>query len=127
MVVCNPPYRRPGSGRLNPNRQRAVARHELKADLQDVIASTRRMLKTTGRFVTIYTAERMTDILCQMRADSIEPKFVRTIHSDARSEAKLVLVEGTKGGKPGVKIAPPLILYQDSGDYTTEVQRMFEP
>ena len=127
MVVCNPPYRRPGSGRLNPNQQRAIARHELRANLQDVIASTRRMLKTTGRFVTIYTAERLVDILCQMRAGSIEPKFIRTIHSDVHSEAKLVLVEGTKDGNPGLKIAPPLILYQDNGDYTTEVQRMFEP
>ena len=127
LVVCNPPYRRPDSGRINPNHQRAVARHELKANLQDVIASTRRMLKTTGRFVTIYAAERTADILCQMRADSLEPKYIRTIHSDARSEAKLVLVEGTKGGNPGLKIAPPLILYEENGEYTDEVQRMFEP
>lgn len=127
LVVCNPPYRRPNSGRINPNQQRAIARHELKASLQDVIASTRRMLKMSGRFVTIYTAERTADILCQMRASSLEPKYIRAIHSDTRSEAKLVLVEGTKGGNPGLKIARPLVLYQENGDYTDEVQRMFEP
>jgi tRNA1Val (adenine37-N6)-methyltransferase len=127
LVVCNPPYRRPNSGRINPNQQRAIARHELKADLQDVIACTRLILKTAGRFLTIYTAERTADILCQMRTDGLEPKYIRTIHSDAHSEAKLVLVEATKGGKPGLKIAPPLILYQENGDYTDEVQRMFEP
>ena len=127
LVVCNPPYRRPDSGRINPNQQRAIARHELKAELQDVIACTRRILKTTGRFVTIYTAERTADILCQMRAGGLEPKYIRAIHSDAHSEAKLVLVEGTKGGNPGLKITPPLILYQENGDYTDEVQRMFEP
>lgn len=127
LVVCNPPYRRPDSGRINPNHQRAVARHELKANLQDVTASTRRILKTSGRLVTIYSAERTADMLWQMRTDSLEPKIVRTIHSNARSEAKLVLVEGTKGGNPGLKIAPPLILYQDNGDYTDEVKRMFDP
>lgn len=127
LVVCNPPYRRSGSGRINPNHQRAVARHELRANLQDVIACARRILKTTGRFVTIYTAERTADLLCQMRADRLEPKHIRTIHGDARSEAKLVLVEGIKGGNPGLKIAPPLILYQENGDYTTEVQQMFMP
>ena len=127
LVVCNPPYRRTDSGRINPNQQRAIARHELMADLQDVIACSRRILKTTGRLVTIYAAERTADILYQMRAVSLEPKYVRTIHSDARSEAKLVLVEGTKDGNPGLKIAPPLILYQENGDYTDEVQRMFEP
>jgi len=29
LIVCNPPYRRPGSGRINPAEQRAVARHEI--------------------------------------------------------------------------------------------------
>ena len=127
LVVCNPPYRRPGSGRINPDNQRAVARHELKANLQDVIGATRRILKTAGRLVTIYTAERTADILCQMRADSIEPKYFRTIHSHPGSEAKLVLVEGIKGGNPGLKIAPPLVVYDKNGDYTDEVQQMFEP
>ena len=127
LVVCNPPYRRPGSGRINPDNQRAVARHELKADLRDVIVASRRILKTAGRFVTIYTAERTADILCQMRTDGIEPKCLRTIHGDPGSEAKLILVEGIKGGNPGLKIAPPLIVYDKNGDYTDEVQQMFEP
>jgi tRNA1Val (adenine37-N6)-methyltransferase len=127
LVVCNPPYRRPGSGRINPHNQRAVARHELKANLQDVIGSACRMLKPAGRFVAVYTAERTTDIFCQMRTDSIEPKYIRTIHSNARSEAKLILIEGIKGGNPGLKIAPPLFVYDQNGDYTDEVQQMFEP
>jgi tRNA1Val (adenine37-N6)-methyltransferase len=126
LVVCNPPYRRPGSGRINPDNQRAIARHEVKAKLQDVILAVRRILKTAGRFVTVYTAERTADLLCQMRTDGIEPKFFRTIHTDPVSEAKLVLVEGIKGGNPGLKIAPPLILYDDNGNYTDEVQQMFE-
>ena len=127
LVVCNPPYRRPGSGRINPDNQRAVARHELKANLHDVIGSACRMLKTAGRFVAIYTAERTTDIFCLMRSDSIEPKCIRTIHSNPSSEAKLILIEGIKGGNPGLKIAPPLFVYDQNGDYTDEVQRMFEP
>jgi tRNA1Val (adenine37-N6)-methyltransferase len=126
LVVCNPPYRRPGSGRINPDNQRAIARHELKANLQDVIVATRRILKTAGRFVTIYTAERTADLLCRMRTDGIEPKYFRTIHSDPGSEAKLILVEGIKGGNPGLKIAPPLNLYEKNGDYTDEVLQMFE-
>ena len=127
LVVCNPPYRRSGSGRINPDNQRAVARHELKANLQDVMGSARRILKSAGRFVTIYTAERTADIVCQMRTDRIEPKCIRTIHSVPRSEAKLVLIEGIKGGNPGLKIEPPLIIFNENGEYTDEVQQMFEP
>ena len=126
LVVCNPPFRRPGSGKINPDGQRAVARHELKANLQDVTGAARRMLKTAGRLVTIYTAERTADILHQMRVDRIEPKQIRTIHSHLGSDAKLVLIEGLKGGNPGLKIASPLIIHDENGEYTDEVQRMFE-
>lgn len=127
LVVSNPPYRRSGSGRINPDNQRAVARHELKANLYDVVRTARRMLKTSGRFVTIYTAGRTADVLSQMRVAGIEPKFIRTIHSGPGSDAKLILIEGVKDGNPGLKIAPPLFVYDQNGGYTDEVQRMFEP
>jgi len=126
LIVSNPPYRRPGSGRINPDAQRAIARHEIKTSLLDVLQTTRRMLRTAGRFVTIFTAERTTDILSQMRIERIEPKMIRMIHSNRDAEARLILIEGIKGGRPGLKVAPSLILYNEKGDYTAEVQQMFE-
>jgi len=63
LVVTNPPYRKLESGRLNPNHQRAVAKHEIKATLFDVVETARRMLRTSGRFVIIHAAERMVDII----------------------------------------------------------------
>jgi tRNA1Val (adenine37-N6)-methyltransferase len=126
LIVSNPPYHRPGSGRINPDAQRAIARHEIKASLVDVLQTTRRMLRTAGRFVTIYTAERTADILSQMRNEQIEPKMLRMIHSNRNADARLILIEGVKGGRPGLKVAPPLIVYDEKGDYTAEVQQMFE-
>jgi tRNA1Val (adenine37-N6)-methyltransferase len=127
LVVCNPPFRRRGSGRINPDAQRAVARHEIKANLGDIIQTSHRMLRTAGRLVLIYTAERMTDILSRMRTDGIEPKFIRMIHSRQDTEAALILIEGVKGGRPDLKIAPPLIIYDKKNDYTDEVGSMFRP
>ena len=127
LVVCNPPFRRRGSGRINPDAQRAVARHEIKANLGDIIQTSHRMLHTAGRLVLIYTAERMTDILSRMRTDGIEPKFIRMIHSRQDTEAALILIEGVKGGRPDLKIAPPLIIYDKKNDYTDEVGSMFRP
>jgi tRNA1Val (adenine37-N6)-methyltransferase len=126
LVVCNPPYRKSHAGRINPNHQRAVARHEIKATLSDVLSTARRMLQPAGRFVIVYTAERTAELLMQMRSDRIEPKIIRTIHSRRHSAAKLILVEGIKGGRPGTKIEPPLILHDEAGNYTQEVKRMFE-
>ena len=127
LIVSNPPYHKPGSGRVNPDPQRAVARHEIKASLTDVLQTARRLLRTAGRFVTIYTAERTTDILSQMRNEQIEPKMLRMIHSNRNTDARLILIEGLKGGRPGLKIPPPLIVYDENGDYTAEVQQMFAP
>jgi tRNA1Val (adenine37-N6)-methyltransferase len=127
LIVCNPPYRRSGSGRTNPDEQRAVARHELTITLADVVRTARRMLRARGRFLTIYTAARLTDLLFRMRTDGVEPKTMRTIHSRPGKEAKFIVVEGVKDGRPGLKIAQPLTVYTEHGDYTDEAKRMFEP
>ena len=127
LVVCNPPYRKYGSGRISPDKQRAIARHEIKANLPVVVQTARRMLRTSGRFVLIYSAERMTDVLSQMRVDHVEPKYIRMIHSDPDSKARLVLIEGVKAARPGLKIASPLFIYDRNGEYTDEVQSMFRP
>jgi tRNA1Val (adenine37-N6)-methyltransferase len=109
---------------MNPNEQRAVARHEIKVTLYDVIKTSCRMLNTSGKFMTIYPAERLVEMISQMRSTGIEPKFFRMIHSKRDAEAKLILLEGVKGGRPGIKIGQPLIIYRKDGSYTDEVEKM---
>jgi tRNA1Val (adenine37-N6)-methyltransferase len=127
VVVCNPPYRSPNSGRLNPDAQRAIARHELKVSLIDVLETAHRVLRTSGRFLTIYPAQRIAELLFQMHLAGIEPKFMRTIHSRLEEKAKLILVGGTKGAQTGMTIGPSLIIYAEEGRYSKEVRQMFEP
>jgi tRNA1Val (adenine37-N6)-methyltransferase len=127
LVVCNPPYHKPNSGRINPDEQRAIARHELKVNLTEVLQTVRRILQTAGRFVTVYTAERIVELLSQMRMEGIEPKFMRSIHSQLDEEAKLVLVDGVKGARPGIRLGAPLVIFDASGEYSKEVQGMFIP
>jgi tRNA1Val (adenine37-N6)-methyltransferase len=127
LVICNPPYRKIGSGRMNPNPQRATARHEITVSLAEVTQAAQKMLDKSGRAAMIYPAERAGDIIHTLKKQSIEPKCIRTVHSYADAEAKLLLIEGVKGGGSGLKIMPPLILYEADGRYTEEVQRMFKP
>jgi tRNA1Val (adenine37-N6)-methyltransferase len=127
LIISNPPYRKAESGRINPDPQRAVARHEIKATLSDVIQTAQGLLRHLGRFITIYTTERITDLFTQMRSAGLEPKYLRMIHSGLNSAAKLILVEGVKGGRPGSTIGPPLIIYRNDGSYTEEVGKMLEP
>ncbi|GBC59317.1 hypothetical protein DENIS_0254 [Desulfonema ishimotonii] len=127
MVVTNPPYRKAASGRMNPHMQRAIARHEVAATLSDVVETARRMLRVSGHFVAVYLAERTAELLSRMRASGIEPKSLRPIQSFADTDARLILAEGTQGGRPGMKIHPPLVIYTPDGAYTEEVSGFFLP
>ena len=125
IVVCNPPYIKVKAGRISSDLQRAVARHEIKATLDDVIATACRILNISGKFIIIYPAERITDLLAKMRSIGIEPKFLCNIHSCRNKEAKLIIVEGVKGGRSGIKIAPPFVIYHDDGSYTDAAKKIF--
>jgi tRNA1Val (adenine37-N6)-methyltransferase len=127
LVVSNPPYRKVLSGRVNPCLQRAVARHEIKINLKELLKTAERILRPSGRFFTIYPAERSIDLIAGMRETGIEPKRIRSIHSAQGTEARFILMEGVKGGRSGVNIEKPLIIYKNKVDYTDEVEKMFYP
>ncbi|MBW2562196.1 MAG: methyltransferase [Deltaproteobacteria bacterium] len=101
-AVFNPPYRRLNSGRINPDSQRAVARHEIRGTIDDFLGSARYLLKDSGRVYVIYPAARSVQIIARMRGNGIEPKRLRIVHTNGRSGGVFVLVEGVKGaGEPG--------------------------
>lgn len=128
LVVTNPPYRRPGSGRISPDDERAQARHELAGGLQDFVAAAGWLLADRGRFAIIYLVERLPELLARMAEQNIEPKRLRMIHPRARKPAGMVLVEGRKNGRPGMTVEAPLCIYTSSGtgrEYTEEVLEMY--
>ena len=116
VVICNPPYRKVKSGRINPDVRKAIARHELMASVDDILCAARYILTNKGRLAMIYPAERLVGILARMRHFGLEPKRVRINYPDLRSNAKLALIEASLGGRPGLEILPPLF---GQGNYTT--------
>ena len=127
VVTCNPPYRKGNSGRINPDNEKALARHEITIQLHDVIITAYEMLKRKGKCIFIYIPDRIAEILSEMRSIGLEPKRLRCIHSNIFSEAKLILIEGVKGGGTGVKIVPPLYVYNPDGSYTPEMEKITSP
>jgi tRNA1(Val) A37 N6-methylase TrmN6 len=125
-VLCNPPYRKASSGRMNPNAEKKIARHETTGTLQEFLTAGRYLLRLKGRMALVYPAVRCVDLLHAMRNAGLEPKRLRMVHSFARAEATLVLIEGIKGGKSGMKVLPPLIVYRSEKSYSSEVQAMLD-
>jgi len=125
LVLCNPPYRKLGSGRVNPVREKALARHEFEAALRDVLQTAHHLLREKGRLAMIYPASRTAELLCEMRGFHLEVKRLRFIHSRLTGEAQLLLVEALKEGRPQVQVLPPLVLYDTQGEYTPEARQLF--
>jgi len=127
LVVCNPPFHPVYTGRISPDSQRAVARHEIGITLFELVETAGRMLRDGGRFAAVYPVGRMDDMLLEMRREGLEPKILRLVHPKENGPAKLFLVEGIQGGREALEVPPPLVIYQESGDYTEEVAAMFLP
>lgn len=115
VVTCNPPYRPKNSGRINPDLQRAIARHEMLASLDDILNAASRTLRAKGRLAMIYPAGRLVEVLVRMRGFNLEPKRIRVVYPGMESEAKLALIEGSLGGRKGLKVLPPLF---DQGEFS---------
>ena len=120
-VICNPPYRVASSGRLSPSWEKQIARHELKASLDDFVQVAAFLLKHKGRFACIQLGDRTVDLLTAMRAAAIEPKRMRVVHPFVAAEASMILVEAVKGGRSGLDVLPPLIVYDSANLYTAEI------
>ena len=125
LVVSNPPFRKPTTGRLSVGRERAIARHELTLKISELAETASYLLKAKGRFFMIYHPERILEAFDALRLSRLEPKRVRFVHNDAGAESKIVLIEAVKEARPGLKIENPLFIYNTDGSYTAEVSAMY--
>jgi tRNA1Val (adenine37-N6)-methyltransferase len=126
LVLTNPPYRKIGSGRVNPQTERAVARHEIQTTQEEVLRAAHYLLKDKGRLVLVYPASRTIDLMRGLSKFHLEPKGLQFVHSHEKDEARLVLVEALKEGHAQVKILPPFFLYESPGNYTAAARELFE-
>mgnify|MGYP000144319296 CR=1 FL=1 len=111
VVVSNPPYISLGQGKINPSNSRAIARHEIKGNLEDIISVSNYLLKNKGRIYLIYRSTKLIKLILTLKKYGIEPKVVKFIHPRQGKNANLVLLEGIKGGKEELKIDNPIFQY----------------
>jgi tRNA1Val (adenine37-N6)-methyltransferase len=115
VVLSNPPYRRYRTGRINPSTEKAVARHEIRGTLGDLITIASYLLPPKGRCYLIFPVLRTVDLLVALRGAKLEPKRLQFVHPRVAEEAKFILIESIKGGGVELKIMDPLILHETYG------------
>jgi tRNA1(Val) A37 N6-methylase TrmN6 len=112
VVFSNPPYRKYRTGRVNPTLEKAIARHEIKGTLEDLISIASTLLPPKGRCYLIYPASRVVDLLFILRRCRLEPKRIQLVYPHFNEEAKFILIESIKASGVELKIIEPLILHR---------------
>lgn len=125
VVTCNPPYKPCGGGLENEIFEIKAAKHEILCNLEDVIKCGAQLLRFSGRLCICHRPERLCDIICLMRQYDVEPKRLRFVHGKSNKAPSLVLIEGKRGAKAGIEISPPLIIHNEDGTYTNEVNLIY--
>ncbi|WP_082235842.1 tRNA1(Val) (adenine(37)-N6)-methyltransferase [Halobacillus massiliensis] len=125
LVTCNPPYfPTPAHDKRNENEHLAIARHEIYCSLEDVIKACSRLTKSGGKISLVHRPGRLADIIELFRKYQVEPKRIQFVHPKQGKEANVLLIEGTRDGKPDLKILPPLYTHKDNGEYSDEFREI---
>lgn len=128
VVVCNPPYRKRESGRINSGHQAARARHELAGEIDDFVRGAVFSVRNRGRVVFVYPAGRSATLLCLLHRHRLVPKRLQPVYSYPGMEsARLVLVEAVKNGGEQMDILAPFYIYESrQGDYAPAMHALYQ-
>ncbi len=125
VVTSNPPYMNMGGGLINEYDAKAIARHEIFCNLDDIVKATSLLLKPNGKFYMVHRPNRLCDIICTLRKYKLEPKTIRFVQPYEDKEPNMVLIESVKNGKAFLKILPNLIVYNKDNQYTEEINKIY--
>ena len=125
VVTSNPPYMIGQHGLRNPDLPKAIARHEVLCNLEDIIRESARLLMPGGRFYMVHRPFRLAEIISLMVQYRMEPKRMRLVYPYVDREPNMVLIEGLRGGKSRMTVEKPLIVYKEPGKYTDEIYDVY--
>ncbi|MCK4653848.1 MAG: methyltransferase [Candidatus Cloacimonetes bacterium] len=91
LIVSNPPYFPKNKGRINPDIERAISRHEILCTMEDVLNSVKRNLKTQGKAYLLYPETRLNNII--QFAKKVDLKVTEKFILNASKNKNKILVE----------------------------------
>ena len=121
-IVCNPPYFKvTDQTAIKDNTVLAIARHELKADLKDILSAIKVLLKENSHAYLVYRPQRLSDLLVTMNEEKLQAKRLRFVRTTAKKDANLVLVDAIKTVKTAsLKVEPDLVIYDENHQLSKE-------
>lgn len=124
-VVTNPPYMNDKHGLKNPNLPKAIARHEILCNLEDVIRESAKVLKPKKSLFMVHRPFRLAEIFKLMMNYRLEPKRMCFVHPYIDKEPNMVLIEAVLDGNPMIKVEPPIVVYKSPNVYTNQLLNIY--
>ncbi|MBU8912041.1 MAG: methyltransferase [Desulfobacterales bacterium] len=130
IIISNPPYIKKDCGRLNPDSQKAIARHEITLDIDKLFYCSNRLLQARGKLYIIFPADRLQDLILTMERYKFTPDFIRFVHIKKNSAAKRIILcavknSAVKNSSKSCFIHPPFYIYTSENRFTHEYISMF--
>lgn len=124
LCYSNPPYMKTTSGKLNAEEEKQIARHEVAGDIYDFTKKAGSLLKYGGTFTAVYRPDRFSELMYAMKEAGLEAKRMTFVYANGKSEPSMLLIEAKKGGKCGLKVTRPFIIYktEENKEYTDDMQ-----
>ena len=124
-IVCNPPYYKNNMVISNIENKK-IARSESNLNLENLFLISKKLLKSNGNIALVIDSNRLVEVFDLMRKSNIEPKKVQFVYPKIDKISNIVLIEGTKNGKKGLKVLNPVILQNSDNSYTKFVENMLK-
>ncbi|MCZ7583258.1 MAG: methyltransferase domain-containing protein [Deltaproteobacteria bacterium] len=124
VVVSNPPYFRVGTGHASPDETRAASRYEITLSLAELVGAAAYLAREGGRVFLIHIASREQELLNELGAANFSPTHLCRVEPKRGDDPRFVLVRAVKGGDAACETLPPLVLHEESGEYTNAVNAL---
>ena len=123
--VSNPPFYH-GNVIKSENKSLKIARYNDSLPLEQFIKKTKNILKNDGKFFFCYDAKQINEIMILLNKYAFNIEALQFVHPKVTKDATLILVYARKNSKSLTKILNPLIVFDESNNFTQEIQDIYE-
>ena len=124
-IISNPPYYKQNV-KIPLHESKKIARNEQSLSLNDIFVISKKLLKDGGNIAIVIDTDRLTEVIELMKNNSIEPKRLQFVYPKETKNSKILLIEGTKNGKPGIKVLNPIFIQDSSNQYTSFIENILK-
>ena len=111
IITCNPPYFKCDKESLiNKSNIKAIARHEIKITLEDIISISSKLLNFSGSLYLVHRCERLNEIFDLLKKYNFGLRRLQFVYDNFASNSCFLLIEAKYLCKNDLKVMAPIYI-----------------